>query len=213
LTSDVRSVLDAAIAADPEAAQLRAATDALVQTVRPGSSGAIRAVVAAGHSAMHASATTAVALAALHVELARLDRVIVLIGGGTRTGINAAVGDAAQARGAPAEGFLPRAALDKGQADRDTTRYRLHVRDGNAFSALDAVAYWEFLTARGIAPSEVRLVGIGGGAISSLEYLIALRLGAPVGLFAGTGRAAERVLAEGAATALLPGTVGAFVTS
>jgi len=53
---------------------------------------------------------------------------------------------------------------------------------------------WLDLTTAGVPPSQVKIIGIGGGKISTLEYRLALALGAAVGVFPESHRAAEELL-------------------
>jgi hypothetical protein len=55
---------------------------------------------------------------------------------------------------------------------------------------------WMDLVAAGINPSQVRLLGINGGAIAGFEYRLALALGAKVGVVEGSGREADVLLQD-----------------
>ena len=119
-----------------------------------------------------------------------------VISGGTRAGVSRIVGDLQDRRGAAitAIGYLP--AWYSGAVEIDA-RYRETRRTtGRTFSALEPLQYWEDLVASGIAPAEVRLVGIGGGAVSAAEYRIALALGARVGVVPASGGAAAAILGD-----------------
>jgi hypothetical protein len=54
--------------------------------------------------------------------------------------------------------------------------------------------YWSDLLAAGAKPQDVLLLGFGGGALSALEYRIAISFGASVAVVMGTGGAAANLL-------------------
>lgn len=54
--------------------------------------------------------------------------------------------------------------------------------EGDDFSIAQALAYWSDLLSSGIAPHQVRVLGLEGGEISRMEYTLAATLGARVGL-------------------------------
>ena len=68
---------------------------------------------------------------------------------------------------------------------------------GHDFDALGPLQYWTDIVAAGIKPGQVKLVGIGGGAIAAVEYRMALALGARVAIVEGSGRSAARLLNDG----------------
>ena len=68
---------------------------------------------------------------------------------------------------------------------------------GHDFDALGPLQYWTDIVASGIEPCQVKLVGIGGGAIAAVEYRMALALGAQVAIVEGSGRSAARLLNDG----------------
>ena len=118
-----------------------------------------------------------------------------LISGGTAQGVSALAGDLAEAvPGIRTIGYLPRTvpagvALDPRYAETRRT-------DGATFTILEALRYWCDVVASDIDPARVRLLGIGGGEISSLEYRLALALGATVGIVAESGAAATDLLRD-----------------
>ena len=121
----------------------------------------------------------------------------IVVSGGTRSGVSRIVGEA-QARNPSITsiGYLPGAAasLDGGAVVPDD-RYTTLVRtDGTSFSIREALRYWRDLKERGIGIGQVRMIGIGGGPISGLEYRLALACGARVGLVDGSGSAARAFL-------------------
>jgi len=122
-----------------------------------------------------------------------------LISGGTTSGVCEVVGDAAQRRGERIFtcGYVPGVVPPGVTVDRDPARYReLRATDGTGFSPLEPLQYWADLVASGVRPAEVRVLGVGGGAIAAAEYQIALGLGASVGVVAGSGGAAARIAAD-----------------
>jgi len=64
------------------------------------------------------------------------------------------------------------------------------------FSAHEIFSYWTDLITGGITPGDVTLIGIDGGNIASLEYRIALSLGAKTVLVGNSGRAASALFAD-----------------
>jgi ppGpp synthetase/RelA/SpoT-type nucleotidyltranferase len=63
--------------------------------------------------------------------------------------------------------------------------------EGTNFSPEEALQMWSDLLAQGNRPKEIRLLGLGGGVLSSLEYQLALALGAEVGVVSESGGAAD----------------------
>ena len=119
-----------------------------------------------------------------------------LVSGGTAAGI---AGLAAEVGAAYPErvwtiGYLPAAVPPGVAVDR---RYReLRRTSGERFSPIEPLQCWTDLAASGVSPEHVCLLGIDGGAVSAAEYRIGLALGARVGLIAGSGREADRLLAD-----------------
>jgi hypothetical protein len=64
------------------------------------------------------------------------------------------------------------------------------------FSVVEVLSYWCDLVGSGVCPVDVTLVGIEGGVIASMEYQIALSLGAKVALVANSGRAVDDFLLD-----------------
>jgi ppGpp synthetase/RelA/SpoT-type nucleotidyltranferase len=69
-----------------------------------------------------------------------------------------------------------------------------YYSENDRFSSYDIFTCWSDLISNGIDPSEVILIGIDGGHIATLEYMIALSLGATVGLISYSGRAVSELL-------------------
>jgi len=132
-----------------------------------------------------------------------------VVSGGTTSGISGVVGELIE-RGHEftALGYLPRLLPMDVTAD---DRYHHHLTtEGEDFSPLEPMQMWVDLVASGIDPRDVKVIGIGGGPISAMEYRTALALGAEVALIEGSGREAENLLidkkwlAEGNPLALPP---------
>lgn len=66
---------------------------------------------------------------------------------------------------------------------------RFYETSSDSFSAFDILVCWAELINNKIYPEDVILIGIDGGKIATMEYQIALSLGAKVGLIAYSGRA------------------------
>lgn len=119
-----------------------------------------------------------------------------VISGGTAAGIAGLVGDVQEAypTAIHAIGYTPELIPTHTRID---DRYReLRQTHGHDFDALGPLQYWTDIVAAGIEPEQVKLVGIGGGAISAVEYRIALALGAQVAIVEGSGRAAAQLLVD-----------------
>jgi hypothetical protein len=65
------------------------------------------------------------------------------------------------------------------------------VGKGDGFCDGQILQSWADLLAAGIKPTEVLLLGFGGGPLTALEYRIALALGATVGVVMASGGAAD----------------------
>lgn len=131
-----------------------------------------------------------------------------LISGGTTQGISGLVGDAAQAYPGRIHtiGYLPELIPKDATKDGDPMRYKdIRYTDGHGFSPIEPLQNWIDLLTSGVFPSQVRVLGIGGGTIASAEYRIAMALGAWVGLIAKSGREAGRIFTDAhwAASAVL----------
>jgi hypothetical protein len=119
-----------------------------------------------------------------------------LISGGTKEGISglvAAIGSASRGR-IRTIGYLP-ANLRRDPTAHPDRRFdelrRTRGRDG--FSAFEPLQSWIDLVVAGVAPEDVRLLGINGGRISALEYRIAWGLGARVAVVRESGRAVSDI--------------------
>jgi ppGpp synthetase/RelA/SpoT-type nucleotidyltranferase len=123
-----------------------------------------------------------------------------VLSGGTREGIAGLAGDLREAypEAIVTVGYVPKLVPADATVDHDPGRYsHLCKTDGNGFSPFEPLQSWIDLVAAGMRPGEVKLLGVNGGVISSLEYRIALALGAVVGVIEGTGREAGKILTDG----------------
>ncbi len=119
-----------------------------------------------------------------------------VVSGGTEQGICGIVGEVAEAAGTRlhAVGYVP--ASVSGDVRIDARYDEVRSTSGDDFSPLEALQYWADVIASGIDPSDVMMIGIGGGDIAAAEYRVALALGAHVGIIEGSGRAGSRLLAD-----------------
>ncbi len=119
-----------------------------------------------------------------------------IVSGGTREGISGLVAELGERHPGRLRtvGYLPAMLPSDGTATRDGRYHDLRRTDGDAgFSVLEPIQNWIDLLASGIAPEDVRVIGINGGAIAALEYRMAWALGARVGIVRGSGREADRI--------------------
>jgi hypothetical protein len=119
--------------------------------------------------------------------------------GGTVQGISGLVGDIRRHHGNRLHtvGYIPQNVPADATVDRDTERYdEIRRTNGSGFSPLEPLQNWIDLVAAGIAPSEVKLLGINGGTIAAAEYRIAAALGARVALLEKSGREAAKLFAD-----------------
>ena len=108
-----------------------------------------------------------------------------VISGGTKSGLPGLVGEVAAALKQEGRkhftllGYRPETLPD--DAPRDPNYEQIRVgKDG--FSEAQILANWADILAAGVSPSEVRLLGVGGGDIAAIEYRMALAIGANTGL-------------------------------
>jgi len=106
-----------------------------------------------------------------------------LISGGTSSGISRLAGDLKELHPDDIHtiGYLP--ISKKNLSDTDKSRYdEIRLSDGDEFSPLEPILYWIDLLASGVDPKNVRLLAIHGGRISKMECILALMMGAWVGI-------------------------------
>jgi ppGpp synthetase/RelA/SpoT-type nucleotidyltranferase len=120
-----------------------------------------------------------------------------IISGGTTAGVPGCVGDAAGELATEGKkqfrliAYMP-AKFSAGVTAHAAYDERIHV--GDDFQPEQILRNWSDILSAGIRPQDVLLLGFGGGALSAVEYRIALSLGASVGLVAGTKGAAQGLL-------------------
>jgi ppGpp synthetase/RelA/SpoT-type nucleotidyltranferase len=114
--------------------------------------------------------------------------------GGTNSGVPGCIGDAADALKAEGRkhfrlvGYLP-----KGVTAHPAYEPKDH---GDGFTPDQILYNWSDILDLGVKPKDVLLLGFGGGALSAVEYRVALGLGASVALATGTGGAADALLTD-----------------
>ncbi len=117
-----------------------------------------------------------------------------LISGGTREGVCGLVGELGESRVDRIHtiGYLPKSLPANGTATRDERYHELrNGKHRDRFSALEPIQYWLDILDSGIAPEDVRVLGINGGSIAALEYRFAWALGARVAIVRASGREAD----------------------
>jgi hypothetical protein len=122
-----------------------------------------------------------------------------LFGGGTTAGISGLAGDVAQksAGGVRAFGYLPRLLPRGVQEDLDPERFARRFNSaGSDFSPLEPLQGWTDVLAAGIDPRRVKLLNYAGGRISRAECLVAVALGARVGVVEGGPLSSDRQFNE-----------------
>lgn len=119
-----------------------------------------------------------------------------LISGGTVAGIAGLAGDLQEAYSEAIHtiGHIPALIPPEITADKRYSEFR-HTA-GHDFNALGPLQIWADIVTSGIKPNQVKLVGLGGGAIAAIEYRIALAMGARVAIIEGSGRSAGRLLVD-----------------
>jgi len=123
-----------------------------------------------------------------------------IISGGTKAGIASLAGDLSQHY--PTQmtciGFLPSKAFTKDRAELDQSRYQKLVFSETAqkFDLQPVLQYWIELAVNTIDKANIKLLGINGGQISAFEYRFALINGIDVGLIAGSGREADKLIKD-----------------
>jgi ppGpp synthetase/RelA/SpoT-type nucleotidyltranferase len=118
-----------------------------------------------------------------------------IISGGTNTGVSNIAGKIAKKYKINAIGYIPN--LKQVPNIEINNNYIIKNTEGNDFSPLEPLQYWVDIIASGIEPAEMKLLGIGGGQISAVEYRIALALGAIVASVDESGGEASRLFFDG----------------
>ncbi|MHA1730720.1 MAG: hypothetical protein ACTSU5_02200 [Promethearchaeota archaeon] len=119
-----------------------------------------------------------------------------VVSGGTTSGVAGLVGELGETHGGSltAVGYLP-AELPAGLGIHPGYA-RVHRTRGPDFSALEPLQYWVDIMGSGLCPLDVKVLGVGGGQLSALEYRLALALGARVGVVESSGGEAARVFLD-----------------
>jgi len=117
-----------------------------------------------------------------------------VISGGTPVGIPGLVGSVSASykdkgtKNFTLIGYLPKDEIEDDRYDQAVHTY------ATAFSVLEVITYWCDILLNGINPDQVFVLGLDGGAISALEYKIALAVGARVCLVGKHGGSAGEVV-------------------
>jgi hypothetical protein len=118
---------------------------------------------------------------------------ITLVSGGTTSGVSRLVGDLeAGLPSTRAIGYLP-STIDRG-LQRDVRYSELRTTDGRTFGVREPLRYWADILTADLDPADVRLLAVGGGELSGLEYRTALAFGARVAVLMESGGAASALL-------------------
>ena len=123
-----------------------------------------------------------------------------IISGGTQAGVPGLVGeiserlDAKRTAELEVTGYRPLKLPPDAPEDHRYTDLR--ITENQEFSIGDPLDTWFDLIASDVHPSEVRVLGINGGDIAMSEYVLALALGATVGVIQASGRAASDLAAD-----------------
>jgi class 3 adenylate cyclase len=120
---------------------------------------------------------------------------ITLISGGTTSGVSRLVGDLeAGLPSTRAIGYLP-STIDAG-VQRDVRYSELRTTDGGTFGVREPLRYWADILTAGVDPADVRVLAVGGGELSGLEYRTALAFGARVAVLMESGGEASALLRD-----------------
>jgi hypothetical protein len=121
-----------------------------------------------------------------------------VISGGSTSGVSGLVGKAASdlARSGKKNfkllGYIPHSLPH--DAEKDKNYDQLLICGSDKFSPTQVLCSWRDVLNAGIKPSDLLLLGFGGGKISAFEYRLALALGATVGVVQWPGDAAEELI-------------------
>lgn len=194
LTSELRQItIPASDGVDPERRRLQARRAQLLASARLPSAPCFDAQIRIVAGGTHAGNEQRMRQYRPLLEAAFAGYCGTVISGGTTAGIAGLVGDlpdvpaASMRRIACVPVNIPGAA-------RIHPAYAVYASAGHGFSPLEPIQTWIDLLAAGIDPAQVRLLGIGGGRISAIEYRMALMLGATVGVVRDSGGAVSDLL-------------------
>ncbi len=123
-----------------------------------------------------------------------------IISGGTTSGVSGIVGGLSKTLRSKKQqkfrtiGYLPSFVPKNSRIDEGYDS--LFDSGGHGFSPLEPLQMWLDLIASGIQPSQVKMIGVGGGEIAAIEYRIALAMGADVGILDDSRRAVKELLKD-----------------
>lgn len=121
----------------------------------------------------------------------------IAISGGTTSGIAGIVGDLSkEISSLTTIGYVPTIGIDCKEEDIHCGYNEIVQTTGEKYSYLEPLQYWIDIIADGVDPSEVKILGINGGRISYIEYLLGAALGAQVGCIEGSGRSADEIFLD-----------------
>ncbi|GAB4319885.1 MAG: hypothetical protein Kow0069_23560 [Promethearchaeota archaeon] len=118
----------------------------------------------------------------------------VLVCRGLSTGVHGLACDLAadpQMAGFSCLAYVPRLVPSQYTLDARATR---RVCPGEDFNLIQAIQFWYDLHEAKVPPGRVKVVGVGGGHFTALEYRLAMVLGAQLGVVAGSGLAADSLI-------------------
>jgi ppGpp synthetase/RelA/SpoT-type nucleotidyltranferase len=153
-------------------------------------------IIVGGAAAMEKSEVPRYA-SVVHTVLKYCDGLV--LAGGTKSGIPGLVGEQAlrlkdeQNKQFTLIGYIPNSLPADAPVDE---RYEIRKTCGAKISPREVLQSWSDLLKSGIRPDKVRILGINGGPLAALEYRLALVLGARVAILAGSGREADKLLAD-----------------
>jgi len=118
-----------------------------------------------------------------------------VVSGGTTAGVSGLAGTLQEYYPGKLKtiGYAPSSIND---AEIDKRYSEICFTGGIIYSPLEPLQYWADILRRGIKPSGVRVLGINGGMLAGAEFRMALAFGAKVGLIAGSGREADKLLMD-----------------
>jgi hypothetical protein len=118
----------------------------------------------------------------------------IIISGGTSAGVSGLIGQVQQnyPKSVQTIGYVP----NKKIALVDKRYSQIRFTKGEKFSPIEPLQYWIDILASGIMPAKVKVLGINGGRISSLEYRMALAFGAQVAIVKDSGMEADKLLLD-----------------
>lgn len=119
----------------------------------------------------------------------------IIISGGTNTGVCKLAGTIKQRYGNKIKlyGYIPINLPTDGSVSKDN-RYEHIITSGRDFGILECLQYWYDILNAKINPSKIKLIGINGGKIAELEFLIVIIFGAQVGIIEDSGGVASELI-------------------